>query len=174
MFISANNIDLGKHCWKSEKVGAVLQGWFLLLFASTLVNSNDTYFKCGDAYLIYLMDVSKTHSRPDSVEGLVPRRQEVLTWSPAERIFLRTWCKSMHLVHLGWYTLSCNFFVQGFFLQGKGKVFRDSSWRQHHSSEWLFPSWHCVDPLICFFSLLFSFSKFELYFNSTPESLLCI
>lgn len=111
-----------------------------------------TFFRCGDSYSIYLMKVYKTHSRPDSVEELVPRRQEVLAWSPADRIFLHTLCKSTHLVHLGWHTLGYNFFVQGFFLQMKGKVSGDSLWRQHHSSEWPFPSWHCVDTLKCFFS----------------------
>jgi len=66
------------------------------------------------------MKVCKTHGHPDSVEGLVPRRQEVLALSPAERIFLHALCKSMHLMHLGWYSLNCNFFVQGFFPPDEG------------------------------------------------------
>lgn len=119
------------------------------------------------------MKVYKTHGHPDSVKGLVPRRQEKMVSGPADRIFLHTLCKSMHLLYLKWYTFSCNFSVQGFFLM-KSKVclFSDSLWGQCNSLEWLFPSWCCVHTLICYFPLLFSFSKFGFYFYSTSESLL--
>lgn len=80
--------------------------------------------------------------------------EEKKYWHEAQQIeHFCILCAKACTVHLGWYILSCNSFIQVFFfLQMKTKVSRDSLWRQHHSSEWLFPSWHCADTLICFFS----------------------
>lgn len=101
--------------------------FFYFLLARPLTQMMFTFLWCGGFYSVYVMKVYKTHGHPDSVKGLVPRRQETMASGPADRIFLHTLCKSMHLLYLKLYTFSCNFSVQGFFLM-KSKVclFSDS------------------------------------------------
>lgn len=63
----------GNIAGKERKLELCCRDDFFYFLLALLLTPMTLTLKCGDSYLIYLMEVYKTHSHPDSVEGLVPR-----------------------------------------------------------------------------------------------------